>query len=248
MQPHHDPPRSVGDELAAVHARLAGILLSEQTMQSALQLITSLARDTLAGSLGAGVTLMRADGLAATSAATDPLVDALDQLQYQLEEGPCLTAWATSAVVRSDDLSVERRWTTWSPRAAELGVRSVLSTPMEAGGASWGAVKVYSETAGAYDERSEDLLRRFADQAAIFVSNVQTAQSAQRIGDELKETLRSRDVIATARGMVMARRRIDSERAHRQLLWLARRARIPLSELAQRMMASPVHPNPPQDR
>jgi GAF domain-containing protein len=248
MQPHHDPPRSVVDELAAVHARLAGILLTEQTMQTALQLITSLARDTLEGSLGSGVTLMRADGLPATSAATDPLVDALDQLQYQLEEGPCLTAWASSAVVRSDDLSVERRWPTWSPRAAEQGMRSVLSTPMEAGGASWGAVKVYSQTTGAYDERSEDLLRRFADQAAIFVSNVHTAQSAQRVGDELKETLRSRDVIATARGMVMARRRIDGERAHRQLLWLARRARIPLSDLAQRMVASPVHPDPPQDQ
>jgi GAF domain-containing protein len=248
MQPHHDPPRSVGDELAAVHARLAGILLTEQTMQTALQLITSLARDTLEGSLGSGVTLMRADGLPATSAATDPLVDALDQLQYQLEEGPCLTAWASSAVVRSDDLSVERRWPTWSPRAAEQGMRSVLSTPMEAGGASWGAVKVYSQTTGAYDERSEDLLRRFADQAAIFVSNVHTAQSAQRVGDELKDTLRSRDVIATARGMVMARRRIDAERAHRQLLWLARRARIPLSDLAQRMVASPVHPDPPQDQ
>jgi AmiR/NasT family two-component response regulator len=107
---------------------------------------------------------------------------------------------------------------------------------------------VYSETAGAYDERSEDLLRRFADQAAIFVRNVHTAQSAQRIGDELKETLRTRDVIATARGMMMARKGIDSERAYRQLLWLARRTRIPLSELAQRMVASPVHPNPPQHR
>jgi GAF domain-containing protein len=248
MRPHHDPLRSVGDELAAVHARLAGILLTEQTMQTALQLITSLARDTLEGSVGAGVTVMRADGLPATSATTDPLVDALDQLRYQLEEGPCLEAWASSVVVRSDDLSVERRWTTWSPRAAELGMRSVLSTPMEAGGGSRGAVKVYSETAGAYDERSEDLLRRFADQAAIFVRNVHTAQSAQRIGDELKETLRTRDVIATARGMMMARKGIDSERAYRQLLWLARRTRIPLSELAQRMVASPVHPNPPQDR
>jgi AmiR/NasT family two-component response regulator len=48
--------------------------------------------------------------------------------------------------------------------------------------------------------------------------------------------------------MMMARKGIDSERAYRQLLWLARRTRIPLSELAQRMVASPVHPNPPQDR
>jgi GAF domain-containing protein len=243
MQPDHDPLRSVGDELAAVHARLAGILLTEQTMETALQLITSLATDTLAGSLGSGVTLMRADGLPATSAATDPLVDTLDQLQYELGEGPCLAAWAATAIVRSDDLTAEERWPTWSRRAAELDMRSVLSAPLEVGGASFGAVKVYSSTAAAYDERGEDLLRRFADQAAIFVSNVHTAQSAQRIGDELKKTLRSRDVIATARGIVMVRKGVDSDGANRQLFALARRARIPLRELAERIVAAPTRPD-----
>jgi hypothetical protein len=33
MQPLPRPPLSVGDELAAVHARLSGILLTEQTME-----------------------------------------------------------------------------------------------------------------------------------------------------------------------------------------------------------------------
>jgi GAF domain-containing protein len=248
MQPREEPTRSVGDELAAVHARLSGILLTEQTMETALHLITSLAKDTVAGSLGSGVTLMGADGQPGTSAATDPLVDTLDQLQYEVGDGPCLAAWASSSIVRSDDLSAERRWPAWSPRAADMGLRSVLSTPMEAGGASWGAVKVYSETVDAYDERAEDLLRRFADQAAIFVSNVHTAKSAQRFGDELKATLRSRDVIATARGMIMARKSFDSDRAYRHLIWLARRARIPLSELAERMVASPTRPDLPLDR
>ncbi|MDT5077532.1 MAG: hypothetical protein QOJ80_2169 [Mycobacterium sp.] len=48
--------------------------------------------------------------------------------------------------------------------------------------------------------------------------------------------------------MMMARRRIDVHRAYLQLLWPARRTRIPLSELAQCMGASPVHPDPPQDK
>jgi transcriptional regulator with GAF, ATPase, and Fis domain len=242
------PPRSVGDELAAVNARLSGILLTEQTMETALQLITSLATDTLTGSLGAGVTLMRADGQPGTSAGTEPMVDTLDRLQYELGEGPCLAAWASSTVVRSDDLSAEKRWVTWSQRAAEIGMRSVLSAPMDVGGTAWGAVKVYSTTAGTYDARSEDLLHRFASQAAIFVANVHTAQSTQRIGDELRQTLHRRDVIATARGMVMARKGLDYERAYRQLMALARQARLPLSELAERMVSTSVRPNPIQDQ
>jgi GAF domain-containing protein len=248
MQPLPRPPLSVGDELAVVHARLSGILLTEQTMDTALSLITSLARDTLAGSIGSGATLMRADGRPSTSAATDPVVDTLDRLQYGLEEGPCLAAWVTSTIVKSNDLAAEERWPNWSPRATDLGMRSVLSAPMEAGGTTWGAVKVYSTTIGAYDGRAEDVLHRFASQAAIFVSNVQTAQSTQRMGDELKATLRSRDVISVARGMVMARKGLDSEGAYRHLVWLSRRARLPLSDLAERMVAAPVRRDPPQDR
>jgi len=231
MQP---PPRAlwgIGEELAAVHARLSGILLTEQTMDTALQLITSLARDTVAGSLGSGVTLLRADGQPATSASTDPLVESLDTLQYGLGEGPCLTAWAGSTMVTANDLTTEDRWPIWSPQAVSLGVRSVLSAPMEAGGTPWGAIKVYAESAGAYDERAEDVLRRFAAQAAIFVSNVHLA----------------RDLIATATGMVAARKGLDPERAYRQLISLSRSARIPLSELAERMVASPVRPRATDD-
>ncbi|MCV7421284.1 GAF and ANTAR domain-containing protein [Mycobacterium yunnanensis] len=240
--------RTVGDELAAVHARLAGILLTEQTVHSALQLIISLARDTLPGSVGAGVTLMRRDGRPATSAATDPEVEALDRLQHGLEEGPCLTAWATSSVVRVDDLTTEDRWPVWSPRAAAIGMRSVLSAPMEAGGTTWGAVKVYGAAPNCYDERSAEVLRRFGAQAAIFTANVQTAEATQRLSDDLTDTLHSRDVIAVARGMVMARRGMDSERAYRQLVQLARQSRIPLTELAERMVASPVRRDAAPDR
>lgn len=248
MTPTPRPAWGVGDELAAMHARLTGILLTEQTMQTALQLLTSLATDTLAGSVGAGVTLVGGDGRPTTSAATDPLIDTLDRLQYDLEEGPCLAAWAGSTVVRIDDLTTDGRWPRWAARALELGVRSVLSAAMEAGGTTWGAVKVYSQSTHAYDERAESLLDRFADQAAIFVSNVNTAQATARIDADAKETLRNRDVIATARGMVMARKGMDFERAHRQLMWTARRARIPLSELAERMVASPVRPSTPHDQ
>jgi GAF domain-containing protein len=240
MQPLPGPALSVGDELAAVYARLSGVLLSEQTVETALALITSLARDTLMGSLGSGVTLLRADGRAATSASTDPLIDDLDRLQYGLGEGPCLTAWAGSTVIKANDLTTEERWPFWSPQAVAHGVRSVLSAPMEAGDYSWGAIKVYARTADAYDERAEEILRRLADQAAIFVSNVHTARSAGRIGDDLKETLRTRDVIATATGIVMARRGLDSKSALRQLASLARAARMPLRELAEQIVASPA--------
>jgi AmiR/NasT family two-component response regulator len=63
---------------------------------------------------------------------------------------------------------------------------------------------------------------------------------AERIGDDVKETLRTRDVVATATGIVMARKGLDSAHAYRQLLSLARSTHVPLREVAQRIVASPA--------
>jgi len=45
-------------ELSAVFARMSGLLLSEETVSTAVRLVTSLAADTIPGTAGAGVTLI----------------------------------------------------------------------------------------------------------------------------------------------------------------------------------------------
>jgi GAF domain-containing protein len=227
------------EELAGVFARVSGLLLTEQTVDTALKTITSLAVESVAGSTGSGVSLLDPGGARMTSAATDLVVEQLDTLQYQLDEGPCLTAWRDQAVVRSGPLDIERRWPSWARRAQELGMRSVLSAPLINGERAMGAIKVYSTVADAYGEREEDLLRRFATQAAIFVSNVQAVQAAEHLSDALKETLRTRDLFATARGVVMARRGIGVEDANRHLMTESYRLRQPIRDVAERIVALP---------
>jgi GAF domain-containing protein len=233
------PQREPADELAGVFARLSGLLLTEQTVDGALRLLTSLASDTIAGSTGSGVTLMSPAGEPITSAATDAAVERLDAMQYEVDEGPCLDAWRNCSVARSGDLSAETRWPAWSPRAGDLGARSVLSAGLCIGGIPLGAIKVYSGNPDAYDEVSEDLLRRFASQAAIFVSNLRTVQAAKDLSDQLRDTLRGRETIAIARGVLMAREDLDADNAYRHLMRLSRRAHIPIRELAERIKAAP---------
>ena len=244
MQPRLTPV----DELAGVYARLSGLLLNEQTVNTALQLITSLARDTIHGSSGSGVTLLSADGDPMTSAATDPLVEQLDELQYRIDEGPCLTAWREQSVVRSVHLPGENRWPTWCRQAQELGAGSVMSAGLHSEDVALGAVKVYSVKPDAFTQAQEDVLRRFAAAAAILVSNIQTARAVARVSDELKQTLRAREVISTARGIVMARKRMNADRAYRHLMELSQQARLPLTELAERIVASAQRAETSSDR
>jgi GAF domain-containing protein len=236
------------DELAGVYARMSGLLLSEQTVSSALELITSLARDTLAGSVGSGVTLLNGDGEPTTSAATDPLVERLDQLQYFIDEGPCLTALREQSVVRSVRLADETRWPTWTRQARALGAGSVMSAGLHTDHGPLGAVKVYSHDPDAFSFEQEDLLRRFAAQAAILVRNIQTARAVARVSDELKQTLRAREIISTARGIVMARKSLNAEGAYRHLLKLSHQARLPVHELAERIVASAQPMDLPGDK
>lgn len=227
------------DELAAIFARVSGLLLTEPTVDSALHAVTALAVDTIAGSAGSGITLLNSHGDRATSAATDPMVEQLDALQYELDDGPCLQAWHDQVVVRSGALNTEERWSSWTPRAAELGMRSVLSAPLVGDEHAIGAMKVYSTVADAYDEKDEDLLRRFAIQAAIFVRNVIATQVAENVSDALRDTLHTRDLVATARGIVMARRGLDAEEANRYLMAESHRSHMVIRDLAERLVAAP---------
>lgn len=225
-------------ELAGIFASLSGVLLTETTVAAGLDTVTSLATDTISGSTGAGLSLLDSSGTRVSSAATDALVERLDDLQYQLDEGPCLTAWRDSTLVVSDPETDVRRWPSWVPAARALGMRSFLSAALLAGDQSLGAIKVYSTTADAYSDKDADVLRRFAVQAAIFVSNVQTVQSAGRMSDTLKQTLQSRDELAMARGIVMARQGVGPDEAFRRLIVQSHGSRQILAEVAARIVAS----------
>ncbi|MFT7836795.1 GAF and ANTAR domain-containing protein [Saccharothrix sp. BKS2] len=233
--------RSPADELAAVFVRVSGLLLTTDTVNTALELLTSLARETFPASDGAGLTLLGPTGDRVSAAATDPRVEVADALQYELGQGPCLAAWDRRAVVRVDDVLRDDRWPEWGRAAAGVGVRSVLSAPMVAGSEGLGAMKVYASVPGAYGEREERLLTMFATQCAVMLANVRTAEDARRVSDRLKEVLRERDVIALGKGIVMARDGVDEQAAFLVLADEARRDRTTLRQAAERLVRSTTH-------
>ena len=228
----------LADELAAVYARMSGVLLSEETVSTALQLVTALALETVPGSVGSGVTLIDERGRRTSAASTDPVVEQADALQYELDEGPCLSAWAQRAVVRIDDTLAEHRWARWCRAVQPLGLRSALSTPMVAGNVALGAIKVYAPEPDAYDARSEHVLTMFAAQAAILLSNMQTHERAQQLSDGLKDALNSRDVIGQAKGILMGQDGIDADAAFAMLAAVSQRENRKLRDVAEDLVGS----------
>jgi GAF domain-containing protein len=232
-------PLPLADELAAVSARMSGLLLTRETVRTALGLVTSLAVETVPGSSGAGITLVDERGRR-TSAATDEHVQRADALQYEQDEGPCLAAIALRQVVRVDDLQSEPRWPRWARSAVPLGLRAALSSPLVAGDRALGALKLYAHEPGVFDARAEQLLQMFSAQAAILVANVQAFDRAQQLSEGLRRTVRDRDAVSLAKGVLMARHGVDEETAFGMLLARAGQDAVPLAETARAVAASAV--------
>jgi GAF domain-containing protein len=238
---HQDRARELplADELSAVFARMSGLLLSEDTVATALGQVSALALDTVPGAVGAGVSVIDERGRR-SSGCTDARVERADALQYELDEGPCLAATAGRRVVRIDDLAVDRRWPRWADVVAELGVRAVMSAPMVGGDRSLGAVKVYADRPGVFDAQSERRLSMFGAQAAILVANVQTHERAHRLSEGLRQAIGTRDVVSMAKGVLMARHGVPEETAFSLLVGRSGEESGTLPEVARAVVDSAV--------
>lgn len=234
------PIADVNAELVAVFATMSGLLLTRESLDDALVLVTSLAVDSVPGAVGAGVSLLAGPGRRTSAAATDARVEQADALQYELDQGPCLEAWAQQTVMRVEDTLADTRWPRWSRRAAQLGLRSALSAPMHSRGVPLGAIKVYGEEPRVFDARAEGLLVRFAEQAAVLVSNVQAYRNAQQLSEGLKEALEARDTIATAKGILMARDGLQPDAAFQLLVRASQRSNTKLRDVAKEIVAANV--------
>ena len=232
------------DELTGGASRMSGVLLAHETVDTVLRLITMLAVETIAGSTGAGVTLIDARGQPTSAAATDPSVERADALQYELNEGPCLAAIASRTPQRVHDLAAEQRWPRWAAEAQEIGLGATLSAPLIAGDVCLGAMKVYADRAGAFENGAEQLLGLFADPSAILVANEQSQQDARRMSENLRTALGQRDVIALAKGILMHSRDVDEQGAFALLVGASARQSQTLHEVARELVlaATPRRP------
>ena len=225
------------DELTGLIARIRGLLLTEEKVDRAVQLLSQAIKESLPGTVGAGVSLLDSRGRRVSSGFTDSVVKRADAAQYETGQGPCLTAWASEKIVLVDEISVDDRWPEWAAAVDGLPVRSVVSVPLLAGKVSIGALKMYGAQPGAYDGDSGRVLSLFAEPAATLLSHIQASDAPHRMSAGLQESLFTRDLVNRACGMLMERHGVSHEDALEQLIREARSTNVPLARLSARMVA-----------
>ena len=219
------------DDLTGSLAALAGLSTARLSLEDLLTRVATFAVQAIPGADGAGLTLLEA-GRPDTIVKSELFVREIDDIQYGINEGPCISAAATGLTMRSGSLSGDQRWPHFGPRAGRLGVHSVLSLPLLTPDGVLGAMNVYGRPKDAFDERAEHIGQLFAVPAAIAVQNAQVLSQTQRLAANLQTALTNRAVIDQAIGIVISRSGVTPDEAFNRLKTLSQNNHIKVSAVA----------------
>ncbi len=135
----------------------------------------------------AGVTLISPGTDPRYVAASDESALRFEQLQTELDEGPCLAAYQTGEAVAVPDLRHERRFPNFSPRALEAGLAAAFTFPLRHGEERLGALDLYRDTPGPLDAAAMSAAQTLADVATAYLLNAQARADLRDSSDRSRE-------------------------------------------------------------
>jgi len=157
---------------------------------------------------GVGISVMTDDGTRGVCAASDPLSERVEELQFIMGEGPCIDAFTTRRPVLIADLggsAVHRRWPGYAPAVVQDGVRAVFAFPLQVGAARLGILDVFRQRAGPLTATELPLALTFADVTVEALLDRQRGADADGsvTADGVAADVGHRAELFQAQGMVM---------------------------------------------
>jgi len=208
-------------------------------LEGLLTQVATYAVQAIPGADGAGLTLLERDR-ADTIVATAPFVTEIDDIQYGMNQGPCISAAREGQTVLSGSLGADPRWPRFGGRVARLGVHSALSLPLITPDGVVGAMNVYAHGKNAFDDRAAKLGQIFAGPAAIAVQNAHVLAQTRRLANQLQSALEVRGVIDRAVGILMSRSGSTEHEALERLRSLSQHEHRKLAEVARQIVDEAV--------
>ena len=224
--------KDMSDQFAAV----ARSLRSEPNELETLARAIEVAVEVVPGCDYAGITLVKNRHRIQTPAATGAVARRCDQLQLELDEGPCLDVLRDTEFITCPDLLEETRWPVWAPRVArELGIRSMLCFRLFTTTQSLGALNLYARKADAFDARDHATGLAFAAHLAVAVSSSRDIEGQG-------QAMTNRTTIGQAEGILMERFGLSPEQAFTFLKRISQDTNTKLADVAIELVRTRVTP------
>ena len=158
----------------------------------------------ITGMTGAGIMLMSGDVPQGSICTTNPVSARIEQLQYELGEGPCVDAYHQDRPILEPDLldPAVPRWLAFAAPALAAGVRAIFGLPLQIGAVRLGALNLYSDQPGMLTDEQHANSLVMADVAAQAVLVLQANAPPGKLAVELEAGADFQDSVNQACGMV----------------------------------------------
>ena len=223
------------DDLRTAIASLSRLATGQLALVDLLTEVAAFGVSAVPGADGAGLALIEADR-SDTIVTTADFVRQVDDTQYGLGQGPCISAAQEARTITSGSLGADQRWPRFGGRVARLGVHSALSMPLVTPGGVIGALNIYAHDKNAFDERAARLAELFAIPAAIAVQNAQVLDQTRRLASQLEQAVQTRGSIDRAVGIIISRTGVSADEALARLRRLSQTEHRKLTVVADAMV------------
>ncbi len=219
---------------------LTRIALADRPVGDVLTELVQAAERGISGAESVSITLLQGEE-AFTAAYSGEMALRAEELQYERGYGPCMDAGRGGVVLRVDDMRTEQRWPDYAAHVLDHGVRSSLSIPLPFQGAVIGALNTYSTEPGTFaTAQALDAAMTVAEMIAVAIA-IANVHAHARLGEEaanLRLAMQSRAVIEQAKGVLMAQRGVDADRAFEILREASMRYNRKLRDIATGIVES----------
>jgi len=224
----------MSDRLVNTLQQLANVLQTQRSLGVAVANIAEAATQSVPGCDAATIALS-IGGRPATAAMTATVALELDLVQYDADDGPCLTSFRTASAVRLDVYELGQQFPHVAVAAQRAGIRAVLSVPAVWGDEIVGTLNLYSRS-GAFDQSAETIAAVLAAQVAIAVSRSAEFQAARAVVDEAQRDADKHSQIAFATGLLIGSQDCTTEQAEGLLQRAAAQDEQTVLRIAQRII------------
>ncbi len=221
----------------------------EDDLLTLLQRVAEIAHEAIDGADSTGVTI-DLGGRTYTAVHTDQRTLRVDSEQYDAGEGPCLHSARTRTVVLVDAADAVHRWPRFAAAAADEGIHSFLAAPLFTPEQSLGSFNLYGRTRSAFDTLDAEILELLTTTVSRALGDFARFKSARDVADSIQRALDTRAPIEQAKGMLMAIRGIDADRAFDLLREQSQTTNVRLHTVATTLvqqLSAPTTPSPQTD-
>lgn len=155
---------------------------------------------------GAGIMLRGGDGTQGSWSVSSGTMNALEELEQTLGEGPCIDAFNSGVPVLEPDLAkpASSRWLGFTAAAIAVGAGAAFGFPLAIGVSRIGSLNLYAERPGALSNRQHEDALVLADVATHVVLAAQANAPRDSLAAELSDIGAHQIRVHQASGMVSA--------------------------------------------